>query len=137
MSELVEVIAKSLVDNPDKVEVSQTQGKQSIMIASPLRAASRANSASAEKTPARLQLVMKVDDELGERHLIDQAHPFRRQVIHGLVDPAPVLHQLHDLSHKLGGQEDGELDVRIRGYGQKIRQQKIYRIQDPAEGQES
>ena len=32
MSELVEVIAKSLVDNPDKVEVSQTQGKQDIIV---------------------------------------------------------------------------------------------------------
>ena len=32
MKELVELIAKSLVDNPDKVQVSQLDGKQSSII---------------------------------------------------------------------------------------------------------
>lgn len=32
MSELVEIIAKALVDNPDKVEVKEVEGEQSIII---------------------------------------------------------------------------------------------------------
>ena len=32
MSELVEVIAKSLVDNPEKVEVSQSRERQGIVV---------------------------------------------------------------------------------------------------------
>jgi len=32
MGELVEIIAKALVDNPDKVEVNEIEGTQSIII---------------------------------------------------------------------------------------------------------
>ncbi|CDF57922.1 KH domain-containing protein [Thermobrachium celere] len=32
MKELVEVIAKSLVDNPDKVQVNEISGEQSVII---------------------------------------------------------------------------------------------------------
>jgi hypothetical protein len=32
MSELVEIIAKALVDNPDAIEVKEVQGEQSIII---------------------------------------------------------------------------------------------------------
>jgi predicted RNA-binding protein YlqC (UPF0109 family) len=32
MGELVEIIAKALVDNPDKVEVNEVEGTQSIII---------------------------------------------------------------------------------------------------------
>ncbi|TZE83375.1 KH domain-containing protein [Calorimonas adulescens] len=32
MSELVEIIAKALVDNPDQVEVKEVEGEQSVII---------------------------------------------------------------------------------------------------------
>ena len=60
-----------------------------------------------------LELVVKVDDELGQGHLVNQAHSFRRQVVHGAVDPPFFLNKLHHLAHVLRRQEHRELDERL------------------------
>src|SRR6266576_3964419 len=64
-------------------------------------------------TGDRLQLVVEVEDDLGEREFPAELDARRVHVMHALVHAAPLLAQLHDAADVLGRRHDPRLDVRF------------------------
>src|SRR5213596_2279221 len=64
-------------------------------------------------TGDRLQLVVEVEDDLGEREFQAELDARRVHVMHALVHAAPLLAQLHDAADVLGRRHDPRLDVRF------------------------
>ena len=60
---------------------------------------------------ARLQLVVEVEHDLGERQVVAQLHALLGQVVHVDVRPAALLAQLHDRPDEVGRRDDGGADV--------------------------
>src|SRR5216117_967224 len=58
-----------------------------------------------------LQLVVEVEDDLGQRKLPAEVHARRVHVVHRLVDPAALLAELHDRPDVFGRRHDPRLDV--------------------------
>src|SRR5213079_2617269 len=64
-------------------------------------------------TGDRLQLVVEVEDDLGEREFPAELDARRVHVMHALVHAAPLLAQLHDAADVFGRRYDPRLDVRL------------------------
>src|SRR6266567_1625717 len=60
-----------------------------------------------------LQLVVEVENDLGQREFPAELDARRVDVVHALVHAAPLLAQLHDGADVLGGRDDPRLDVRF------------------------
>src|SRR6266404_5518134 len=60
-----------------------------------------------------LELVVEVENDLGQREFPGELDARRIDVVHALVYAAPLLTQLHDGADVLGGCHDPRLDVRL------------------------
>src|SRR6266566_4318889 len=82
----------------------------------------------------RLQLVVEIEDDFGERELPGEVHAGRVHVVHATVHAAALLAQLHDRADVLRRRDDPRLHVRLLDaiHGRAVRQQA--RVLDQVHG---
>ena len=66
---------------------------------------------------AGLELIEKVEDDLGQGQLVVQLHAILAQVVHAPHRAATLLAQLHDGARKLGGRQNRRIDDRLAHLG--------------------
>ena len=62
---------------------------------------------------ARLELVVEVEDDLGERQVVADLDPLGREVVEVDVSAAPALAELHDGADVRGWRDERRADVRL------------------------